>query len=60
MAKFVLEIELGNDAMRTVEDVQYTINESLYTFRRSVFYSGDTAKLRDINDNTVGHWEVVD
>lgn len=62
--KFVLEIELGNERMRTYQDVQGAIVASLA--RNSGGYLDELLKneyssqLRDINGNTVGKWEVVE
>lgn len=60
--KFVLEIELGNDAMENGADV----GEALRRVAESVYLPVGCivtptiapVKIRDINGNTVGKWEV--
>jgi hypothetical protein len=61
--KFQLEIELGNDAMQTLDDVIAAIQAS----RKSLADGGEPLTvgdrdpiLRDENGNTVGGWKVVD
>lgn len=62
--KFTLEIELGNDAMQTPEDVR----EALLSIARdyntltalTAFGMDDSGSIRDINGNRVGHWEVTE
>lgn len=58
MPRFTLEIELGNDAMRSDEDIA----RALKGVAEKVEYDGIISKLpkriRDINGNTVGHYEV--
>lgn len=58
MAQFILKIDLGNDAMRTGNDVfkalhiaglQINSNDAPYGKRN----------IRDRNGNTVGSWQVV-
>jgi len=59
--KFSLEIELGNDAMSTPDDVAYLLGvvaEQLDAV--DAFGPGDEGRTRDVNGNTVGRWEVVD
>ena len=59
--KFQLEIELGNDAMQTLDDVITALKAS----RKSLADGGDVLNahdrdiLRDENGNTVGSWKVV-
>ena len=59
--KFKLEIELGNDAMQTYEDVVSSLiacQQTVAEYRK--LHVGDARKVRDINGNTVGKWEVVE
>lgn len=62
--KFILKIDLENDAMHTQHDVAAALRdvaESLGELDTSPFafavYSGK-GKIRDINGNVVGYWEV--
>ena len=62
MPRFILEIELGNDAMQTGYDVMCALSvvarNGLY---RDEILSAKTTegnKIRDRNGNTVGHYEV--
>jgi hypothetical protein len=55
--KFKLEIELGNDAMQTLDDVESILRQIVK--QRDI--SNDRANtIRDDNGNTVGKWEVVE
>ena len=60
--KFTLEIELGNDAMQTRNDVM----EALRKLGQNLRYmndtpeSGDDGGIMDTNGNTVGKWEVIE
>jgi hypothetical protein len=56
--KFVLEIELGNDAMQTGTDVLRAIRESLKGEEGLPLDAGTAGILWDENGNTVGKWEV--
>jgi hypothetical protein len=57
--KFVLEIELGNDAMQTAEDVAEAIRAKLKGIEASTFDAPEGPyNIRDRNGNTVGKWEV--
>ena len=56
--KFVLEIELGNDAMQTGADVIKAIRESLKDEESLPLDIGTAGSLWDENGNTVGGWEV--
>ena len=49
--KFILEIELGNDAMRSC----YHVAKALRDLAKRLKDTGDMeGKIRDINGNTVG------
>lgn len=55
--KFVLEIELGNDGMRTRKDVVYALRA--LSADRILETKDEGGKIRDDNGNTVGKWEFV-
>ena len=63
MPKFILEINLGNDGMRTGYDVAHLMRDVAYLMQDK----GDCEdlrkisrqNLRDINGNVIGHYEVV-
>jgi len=62
--KFIAEIELGNDAMQSRDDVLDSIRLALtrqsdYASMKAPLEPGDEATLNDGNGNTVGKWEVV-
>jgi|HubBroStandDraft_6_1064221.scaffolds.fasta_scaffold4612975_1 hypothetical protein len=59
MAKLVIEIEFGNEAMQRYAQARIAINECVKTgaLKPAV---GDCGKLRDVNGNTVGKWEVIE
>lgn len=55
--RFILTIELGNDAMQTYQDVHDALRKV------ADFVSadpGDTGNVRDANGNTVGKWSVTE
>ena len=55
-AQFKLKITLGNDAMRTGEDIAHALQE----VADRVEQHDDTAgRIFDANGNTVGKWEVT-
>jgi hypothetical protein len=59
--KFTLEIELGNDAMQTNDDIAkslQTLAHRLSQMHRDPV-DGDKWNIRDANGNTVGKWEVI-
>ena len=58
MPKFILEIELGNDAMASSDDIGFALLDT----GRKIRVSGkcDIGKVRDINGNIVGHYEVTE
>jgi hypothetical protein len=60
--KFTLEIELGNDAMQTQEQVFEAIRRHFgcYTLGTDVLDVHDGMPIRDENGNTVGKWEVTE
>jgi hypothetical protein len=56
MPRFILEIELGNDAMRSDSDIAECIRDVATRVER--FRVEPKNEIRDINGNTVGHYEV--
>lgn len=68
MAKFTLEIELGNDAMRTFRDVFELLSVEAYKVRegsygdlwREELVANYNNNLKDANGNRVGGWKVTD
>ena len=56
MPKFVLEINLGNDAMR--DDEQIVL--ALQRVEKDILNNGTSVKrdIRDVNGNVVGFYEV--
>lgn len=62
--KFILEIELGNDAMVTGNDVAWALGEAAHRLKmgidRDPLKASNYCRIRDINGNIVGKWEVID
>lgn len=61
MATFVLEITLGNDAMRTGYDVMSALSRVATNglYRDEVLSpSTESGKIKDRNGNTVGFYQV--
>lgn len=63
--KFTLEINLGNEAMQTFENIEDALHDVLNDVGGE-FLSGRTPQegqvglpIRDRNGNTVGKWEVT-
>lgn len=70
--KFVLEIELGNDAMQTANDIARALHNAAGTIGSEGLVFGDgqdeipfdyipkpqTVVIRDDNGNAVGSWEI--
>ena len=50
---FRLQIEMGNDAMQSRDDVALALKQLA---RRTDFDRNDAGKIRDANGNTVGEW----
>ena len=62
--KFTVEIELGNDAMQTYQDIRDALKEIILSAGSCASSHaqpthGDGAKVRDENGNTVGSWGVT-
>lgn len=62
--KFILEINLGNDAMREAQDVGHALErvaERLFgRAGREELGIGDDGPIRDLNGNAVGRWEIIE
>jgi hypothetical protein len=62
--KFTLTIILGNDAMQSPDDVAYALGrlQAMFVDTTDSFEElsvGDrSGRIRDLNGNTVGQWEV--
>lgn len=57
--KFTLEIELGNEAMQTAEDVASKLRDIARRVDSCTFDSVEGPyKILDTNGNTVGSWAV--
>ena len=52
---FKLEIQLGNDAMRTPANVSAALKEVCHRMPKGA----EAGIIRDVNGNTVGSWEFV-
>lgn len=60
--QFKLTIELGNDAMSRYDDVADALAKLAKTLRHGtddLVGAADAGRIRDINGNTVGTWEVT-
>lgn len=55
--KFTVEIELGNDAVQTADDIANILRETADRVDRVEV--GAFRNIRDLNGNTVGLWQVV-
>lgn len=58
--KFVLEINLGNEAMQTPETVAIALEEVVRVLRSGRFDGNDARPIRDINGNRIGEWTWVE
>jgi hypothetical protein len=56
MAKFKLEFEMDNEAFD--DNQQYEIARILDEIKRDVLRLSTGRKIRDINGNTVGKWDI--
>jgi hypothetical protein len=58
--KFTIEIELGNDEMRTWPDIAESLRRAYGGIRdEEAIVAPDRGALRDINGNKVGEWKVT-
>jgi hypothetical protein len=55
MSKFILEIDLGNEAMQTREDIAWALERASMMVRHGNYPLGAT--IRDDNGNVVGKYE---
>lgn len=63
--KFVLEIEIGNEAMRDWVDISQALIGMARKFEMRhnadvELGQWDTSAVRDSNGNTVGQWEITE
>jgi len=59
--KFRLEIELGNEAMQSLDDVWTELYaKSKREWPQEPAAGGESGNIRDRNGNNVGKWEVVE
>jgi hypothetical protein len=62
MARFVLVINLGNDAMQSDSDVARALEHVARRLRKlgpgGALETGDAAPIRDDNGNRIGSWHV--
>ena len=56
--RFVLTIELGNDAMRKGSHIKSELREFASKLEGGTPRVGDSGSLRDVNGNRVGSWHV--
>jgi hypothetical protein len=55
--KLVIEIDLGNDAMKTGQDVIEALADTSIVAIGELG-DGDSGRIRDANGNSVGIWKV--
>ena len=62
MTKFLLEIETGNDAMQTGEDISEVLIRVAKGINPDFVTDGATGKRKilDLNGNTVGFYQISD
>jgi len=68
MPKFILEIDLGNEAMQTPYDVAKALERAAYTLKIDGYFTGrfpgtkdgSARNIRDINGNVVGKYGVTE
>lgn len=59
--RFTLDIELGNEAMRTVNNVRFALDSvDLSNYNEDDLFPTGKHVIRDHNGNPVGKWEVVE
>lgn len=59
MPRFILEIEMGNDAMVNEHDIAGALTSISNELIAMGLLYHETYNIRDINGNTVGHYEVI-
>lgn len=55
--KLVLELELGNDAMKLPQHVSDALAAVAKQVPHVVMSKGISTKIKDVNGNTIGKWE---
>lgn len=62
MRKFILEIELENDAMQTPRDVAQVLRRIARRLDRDMqrWFVDDACSIRDENGNAVGKWVTTE
>lgn len=57
--RFTLEIEMGNEAMRTYADIAAATRRIFADFaNRPELLQDDSGRVYDLNGNKVGHWSA--
>jgi len=59
MPKFILEIDLGNEAMRSDDDIARTLHEIADLIHYDGIHYKPAKQIRDTNGNVVGKYEVI-
>ena len=54
--KFIVELDLGNDAMQTQSDIIETLKNVIRQLPSVAMSKGIAVKIKDANGNTVGKW----
>jgi hypothetical protein len=57
--KFILEITLGNEGMHTAHQIREKLRDIADSIRSDDELDDLTQKIRDINGNVVGYYEVI-
>lgn len=58
--RIIIEVEMGNSAMETTEDVVTAIKRSSLNISCMTPVVGDSGVFKDVNGNKVGTWRAVD
>lgn len=59
MAQFTLQIEMGNEAMRTYADIAGAVRRIFADFaNRPELLQYDAGRIYDVNGNKVGTWSA--
>jgi hypothetical protein len=59
LREFVMEIELGNEAMRSPSDVAGALRSVAEKFDGHDDFATLAGPIRDVNGNTVGRWYLT-
>jgi hypothetical protein len=57
--KFILEITLGNEGMKSDADIADVLRECAHTIEYDGIHYKPAKQIRDMNGNLVGHYEVI-